>query len=312
MKNSLNTKAPSIRFTGVWDQYQAPPRKSARLKRLIAYPVLALMFLLVGSTFAAQKDNTDYPFINDPDVIGKWQAVDLVDNIDQFTPGKKFCQDDLYLKSLVFIKDSRTLMAFKNGNGNLVPTDFTWTRGLVLCKQNKTADKYETRVINGVTYMFLEWKDGGYTYFHFKPPYFVLQKVDDQDYSDFKPVAREDKVDYPFVDDPQLLGTWETVNFVNTIDEFDPDTFVDTSEMILKQFDIAADGQMSISLTNSRVITDTTTWTKGLILDQKWKTASKYEIKEIDGDSYLFYEFKNGNYSYAGMEPQYYVLKKVK
>jgi bla regulator protein blaR1 len=54
------------------------------------------------------------------------------------------------------------------------------------------------------------------------------------------------------------------------------------------------------------------TWTNGLILDKQYKTASKYEIKEIKGDTYLFYEWKSGDYTIWGMQPGYYVLKKIK
>lgn len=312
MKNSLDSAAPTIRFSSVWDQYQKKDAPASRLKRLVAYPLLALMLLTVGFTFAAQRDKTDYPFVNDPSVIGKWQAVDFVDSVDQFTPGQKFWDADLFLNTMVFVKDGKTFMAFNSGNRNLVPSEYTWTKGLVLNKFGKLADTYETRVINGATYMFLQWKDGDYIYFHRTPSYLVLQKTDSQDYADYKPTAREDKIDYPFVDDPQVVGKWETVDFVKTIDKFDPHAVIDTSEMILKQFDIAANGQMSISLTNGKTFTDTTTWTKGLMLDKKSKTASKYEIKELDGESYMFYEFKNGDYIYGGMQPQYFVLKKVK
>ena len=51
------------------------------------------------------------------------------------------------------------------------------------------------------------------------------------------------------------------------------------------------------------------TWTKGLVLDDD--TASKYIIREIDGSSYMFYEWKSGDYTIRYMKPSYYVLKKV-
>jgi len=53
------------------------------------------------------------------------------------------------------------------------------------------------------------------------------------------------------------------------------------------------------------------TWTKGIIMHQGDQTASKYVIKEINGEEYLFFEWKSGDYSIRGQKPYYYVLKKV-
>ncbi len=53
------------------------------------------------------------------------------------------------------------------------------------------------------------------------------------------------------------------------------------------------------------------TWTKGVVLDEINKTASKYEIKEIDGEKFMFFEWKSGDYTIRHKKPKYYVLKKV-
>lgn len=34
-------------------------------------------------------------------------------------------------------------------------------------------------------------------------------------------------------------------------------------------------------------------------------------IKEIEGTTYMFFEWKNGDYVFRGVNPYYYVLKKV-
>lgn len=313
MKNTLDSKEPSIRFTAVWDRHKMNSPKTFGIKKAIAVPLMALMLLMVGFTFAVQVDKTDYPFINDPNVIGKWQAVDYVDSIDQFAPGQRFYKDELFLKELAFNKDGSTLIACSKTNNKLKPSFTTWTKGLEISKQDRTACKYEIKDINGSSYMFLEWKDGGYMYLHQKPTYFILKKVDNLDYTvDYSKLpAKEDKVDYPFVDDPQLTGKWECVDCVKTIDEFNPNTRIASEDLPLSQFDIAENGKMSVLLSDRNVY-EGSTWTKGLMLDKKHKTASKYEIQELKGDSYLFCELKNGNYIYGGEKPMYYVLKKIK
>jgi len=315
MKTKLDQSVPSITFNKVWNKHKSRNRNILGLRRVIAIPSMALIGLvfltLVGFKLIAIEDKIDYPFINDQQVIGKWQAVDCVQNINDFNPDKQSEPGDLFIKALVFIKEGPMLKAF-DGSGNLEPSTFTWTEGMVLNKQDKTASKYEIKAINGTTYMFLESKGGDYIYLHRKPPYFVLAKIDDADYSNNKLTAIEDKVDYPFVDDPQLIGIWKSVDFVKTIDEFEPGVISCKGDLLLTQFDIAENGRMSGLTSGSELPEGFLTWTQGLIIDKKHKTASQYKIKELKGDTYLFYEWKSGDYSYWSMTPEYYVLKKVK
>lgn len=316
MKKNLDQSQPSIRFSTVWDKHKKSNRTLFGLKRAIAIPITALVSLMVlltiGFTFAAIEDKTDYPFVDDPAVIGKWQSVDYVAEINKFTPDKKIYEDALFLKELVFIKDGKMLTAINTGNGNLGPTPSTWTKGMVINKQEKTASKYAIKEINGSTYMFFEWKSGDYTYFHMTPKFYVLERVDNLDYSDYIMVSKEDKVDYPFVNDPRLVGKWECVDFVNTPDKFRPGSTQERGELFLKQFNIAANGKISALTSQGKTPYENLSWTKGLILDKQDKVASKYEIKELKGDIYLFYEWKNGDYQFRGTQPPYYVLKKAK
>lgn len=70
-------------------------------------------------------------------------------------------------------------------------------------------------------------------------------------------------------------------------------------------------GRLDILPTAGKSSRTTLTWTKGMIIDKEAKMASKYEIKEINRTTYIFYELKNGDYVYGGKAPYYYVLKKI-
>jgi len=73
----------------------------------------------------------------------------------------------------------------KNALGSQKPsTSFeeNWTKGKVLSKQDKTASGYDLRDINGKTYMFMQWKSGDYVFRGREPVYYILEKVDSQDY----------------------------------------------------------------------------------------------------------------------------------
>ncbi|UCD27435.1 MAG: hypothetical protein JSV03_09925, partial [Planctomycetota bacterium] len=111
-------------------------------------------------------DKIDHPFVNDPEVIGTWKSVDFVGKPEKFNPNKKYWVGDLYLTELVILP-----------NGETPDPNVTWTRGLILDSDNKTASKYILKQMNGSTYMFFEWKSGDYIFRQAKPGYYVLKKV---------------------------------------------------------------------------------------------------------------------------------------
>ena len=230
-------------------------------------------------------DKVDYPFVNDPNALGAWESVDFVENIEDFIPEKRNFKSDLFLKELFVLENGKTNWAF------------TWTKGLIL--SNDTASKYLIKELDGSIYMFFEWKSGDYTIRHTKPNFYVLKKVPGKVYVESR---TSDKIDYPFVDDPNVIGTWRSVDYVETPEQFRPDRKRwKAGDLFLKELDFLPEGKIK----NSQDI-----WTKGLVLDTDSKTASRYIFKEIDGSTYMFYEWKSGDYIFRGEKPSYYVLKK--
>lgn len=117
----------------------------------------------------------------------------------------------------------------------------------------------------------------------------------------------EDPTDQPFVDDPALLGTWESVDFVKDIAQFVPGKMRWTGDLYLRGMMFAENGHMK-SRTDSDRWAEIWHWTKGLIIHPGAKTAAKYEIQNLNGKDYLFFEWKSGDYTMRGMKPWYYVL----
>jgi len=253
-------------------------------------------------------DKVDYPFVNDPEVIGGWKSVDFVREINQFDPAEKNWKGDLFLNNLIF----------KEG-GSIAGNLLTWTKGLVL--SDDTASKYIIREIGGSTYMFFEWKSGDYTIRYMKPFYYVLKKVSLETVehepmfgkkADIPPTSAineqghiVDKIDYPFVNDSQVIGTWKSVDFVDEMEQFrvgEKQWKGRGGELYLKEL---------IFLPNGRTFKPWFTWTKGLVFHSGDKTASKYTLKDIEGSTYMFFEWKSGDYTIRHRKPSYYVLKKV-
>lgn len=247
-------------------------------------------------------DRIDYPFVDDPQMIGRWQSVDFVQRIDAFNPDAKSAIDDAHLKEMtIFLKD-----------GKINGTKLLWTKGFIIDPIQKTASKYGIKEINGSKYLFYEWKSGDYTLRGMKPWLCVLKKVDSSDYSIVEPPRKEDRIDYPFVADPQILGRWESVDIVIKPEDFKPGKAnYPAGELYLKGLNISENGNISANFKDRTNESDIYTWTKDLVLCDRNKTASQYIIREIDGTAYMFFQWKGGDYVLRNMEPHYYVLKKV-
>jgi bla regulator protein BlaR1 len=285
-------------------------------KPLLSVIIFAVIFVIMGGAIGVsavpffKTDKTDYPFVDDPQAIGKWESVDFVNSIDEFSTDKKLWTSGLYLKGQVFMKDGKMLVSVNEGNGNLAPSPTTWTKELIINRYQKTASKYKIMDIAGSTYMFFEWKSGDYIFREMQPKLYVLKKVDDLDYSNVNIPRKTDKFDYPFIDDPKVAGTWESVDFVRTIENFNPGIKSWMSDHFVTGLVFEEKGKMIMKTTKGD-IKDSRTWTNGFVIYKAGQTASKYEIKEMDESTYLFFEWKNGDYVYRGMQPYYYVLKKV-
>ena len=126
-------------------------------------------------------DKVDYPFENDPDVIGKWTSVDFVNNVRTFMPSRKNWGGDLFLKYMRFYDSGAAYLKFKSDNNTSGGgASIGWTKGLLL--GGNKASKYTIKEIEGEKYMFYEWKSGDYTFRHMHPSYYVLKQ-------DFSPAS---------------------------------------------------------------------------------------------------------------------------
>lgn len=111
-----------------------------------------------------------------------------------------------------------------------------------------------------------------------------------------------DDIDRPFEDDPKVLGRWVSVDFVEKMDDFDPNKKVWEHDLFLKELEFRANGK-----TPKRWWT----WTAGYLMHSGDRTASRYVIKDFDGQPYLFFEWKSGDVMIRHDPPLYYVLRKA-
>ncbi len=260
---------------------------------------LVMMLLMLLGGFAALYfgrivDNINLPFANDHAVLGRWTSVDFVDEPSQFNPERRHFGGDLYLGELTFLPGGKT------------STFFTWTKGVVIHRGDKTAAKYEIKKIGDQEYLFLEWKSGDYVYLHRKPQYYVLKVLADQK------GRIEDNINLPFANDDAVLGRWTSVDFVDEPSQFNSERRHFGGDLYMKELKFLPGGKTSaLFAANESVGTSTVlAWTKGVVIHSGDKTAARYEIKKIGDKEYLFLEWKSGDYTIRHMKPKYYALKK--
>jgi beta-lactamase regulating signal transducer with metallopeptidase domain len=120
-------------------------------------------------------DRTDYPFVDDPAVHGQWFSVGYVKTIEEFRPNEKQGRTKFPLAEMNFLDDGKVVVTFDRSRPPAL--ELTWTKGLILSKEEHTASAYTIKTLGGMDYLFYEWKTDAYVYLHMKPDYYVLTQA---------------------------------------------------------------------------------------------------------------------------------------
>jgi hypothetical protein len=149
-------------------------REPLRMRKLRMAGWIVAFFMLCGCVASAPSessltrivDGIDLPFIDDPQVIGTWKAVDMVETVDRFDPERTQWEGPLILTAMTFHEGGTTSVA-----------NWTWTKGVIINPNDQTASRYLIREIQAAVYLFFEWKTGDYTIRHQTPWFYVMKKA---------------------------------------------------------------------------------------------------------------------------------------
>lgn len=278
--------------------------------------VVGIMAVAIGTTalsaqYLKRVDEISYTFKVDEEVLGPWTVVDFVEKESDFKPGEKSWQGEEYLRLMEF-KSKGVLTIAIEEDGNILEFESPvekWTEDAIINEQNQTNSAYTIKEIDGTNYMFYEWKSGDYSYRGQEPYLYVLEQG--RNIESVEATGKVDDTNVPFVNDDAMKGTWVAVDFVKNIEDFKVGV-QQFPELYLDSFVLKDEGNMEITF-EGQVHTPMVAqeyWTEGAIVSKVNQTVSACVIKEIEGESYMFYEWKSGDYTIRGMEPYYYVLKK--
>lgn len=123
------------------------------------------------------KDKTDYEFINDDDVIGKWTPIDFIDDLEHFDLYKPKVTNALFfILSLEFQKNGEYFITLNKLGGTQIHIK-AWTKGFIIDHSENIAEKYIIKTIDSRIILFKENKCGDYIYGNIKPKWYVFTKI---------------------------------------------------------------------------------------------------------------------------------------
>lgn len=246
------------------------------------------------------------PFADDPDVCGRWQLIDILPTREHFFAGKPKCSSlPWWLNELYFIDGGKGYWSVHS-----------WTKGRLLTRDQLSelpvVNKYTLENNGGRRLMFIGMnadKNGGAAGFG-KPDVWVYEKVAERHYASEEEFRKTDNIDYPFVNDEQVLGAWQARDFVYHKEDFDPAKQIWATDNLFVLGAEFKEGGVYVSTAKNGMNSITSVWTKGLILNRNSKTACAYEIRQINGKEYLFREWKPGDYAFCGRVCWYVFTRK--
>ncbi len=118
-----------------------------------------------------------------------------------------------------------------------------------------------------------------------------------QEAYELRGVSDVESLGYPFENDPEAIGYWKSVDFVDVVEDFVPGTKARKGDLFLKDFTFKPDGRTSFSWT----------WTKDWIWHNNGRTKAQYKIKQMAGETYLFLPWLSGDVTIRHRKPSYYI-----
>lgn len=127
----------------------------------------------------------------------------------------------------------------------------------------------------------------------------VFEQVDNTEYA-LESLGRRDNIDLPFVPDPDVVGLWKTVGFVERPEDFTgPDSAV---KLWLETVEFRPHGVLIQQYWNEEPWHDR--WTKGTLLLQKRHTAPLLPASRCRGEGIPLYGVENGQLRLRGQGAQ--------
>ncbi len=119
-------------------------------------------------TEIGRRENVNILFASDDKIVGNWNTVGFVDNIKDFK-GNIQPSENFWLRKIIFNPNGEVVRKYSDEDWH-----DKWSKGVLLDLNKLTVSQYTFKKIDGIEYMFLEWKMGNYVFGDMPPNYYVF------------------------------------------------------------------------------------------------------------------------------------------
>lgn len=228
-------------------------------------------------------------FINDERVIGKWDLVGIASNIEE-AKANKFIQDDYQIKQLYLLPKGKQYWVI------------SWTKDIIFI--NGRENHYQ--IDNDIMYLFVKGNEEN------EIKIAIYKKIDDKEYT-IEDIKVKDNTDIDYIEDKNLVGFWQTVDFITNKNSFNPEKIqANSTNLPLSKVTFTPNGEVYINYRYNKDI-KRAKYTKDYIINFCLSDTfiKIFLSKFIDNKKYLLIEWKSGDYVYGRMINGYYVLEKI-
>lgn len=259
-------------------------------KRNVIWSFLAVVFFFMSCALFLTSPISRKTELDKEDAKGKWEVVDIVRHPDYFAPDTPRWTQPFFVEDIYILPD-----------GAIAQTPYQWHGSNIENPYTGEQISYYIEVINGDTYLFFEWNKNDFT----ESLYYVFRQIDNKWYLYENLPHMADQLELPFVDDPEVRGTWKTLNEKEYLEK----TYVpqDAAENYLQKVKFAENGQLIMLFPEKIIDVNLITWTDGKILYKKDEIGKYFFLKNFTG-TYLILEWNSDSYLYRGRNPRYYYL----
>lgn len=268
-----------------------------------------------------KTDSLDYKFTLDKNAVGEWEFYDnyFAEDIEtKFTPNDTPHHMLTSLQTVSIYADGSMILRNLDNGKKVNQEGLHWTKNYLIdfTREDKVIPAYAISTIGGKTFMVVESKNGDYFRTGKVSSYDVFVKISDTPAQtspititrDNKGVIHE-SMDYKFVTDKDVIGQWTAINFVVSPDEFDGKDTTKQSvieDSIRNFYDNGREAHYANKANGAAV----TKWTKGYVWGSD-DVIEEYQIQQINGKTFMFMQYKSGDYTVRGQKPNYMVYVKT-